>query len=102
MTGVRVEWLKARARAQRWEEEVRMLRAEMNRVLEFFSWKATWWATSTTRTSVSPQLGEGLTAYAAEQADMYRRIRVAFETLWQPKRDVAALFLARQSVLDEL
>ncbi|KAJ6459377.1 hypothetical protein C8R47DRAFT_1081340 [Mycena vitilis] len=40
---IRVEWAKARARADRWQEELILLEEEMRRVLEFCSWKARWW-----------------------------------------------------------
>ncbi|EIW81617.1 hypothetical protein CONPUDRAFT_73294 [Coniophora puteana RWD-64-598 SS2] len=41
--GLRVEWLKARARAQRWEEEVDLLKEEMRRVRAFLEHRAQWW-----------------------------------------------------------
>lgn len=125
--GVRVEWLKARARAQRWEEEVRLLRVEMERVLQTFLFMAAWWEGQTPRTSVmglpgevgvtevadengaqivrahdsdSSPLKEGLLAYAAEQADMYRGLRDSFKLKWSNVHRAAGVFLARQSVLD--
>lgn len=104
-----MEWLKSRARAQRWEEEVRLLRAEMERTLLTFSWMAEWWDARTERTSegVGAELGtdaplrEGLSAYASEHADMYRGLREAFETQWQLVYNASQLFLARKSILDE-
>lgn len=112
-SGVRVEWLKARARAQRWEEEVRLLREEMERVLRTFSFMATWWEGQTGRMDVEMEssygaqtmvvddtLREGLLAYAAEQADMYRGLRTSFEGKWVRARAQAGVFLSRQSVLD--
>ncbi|KDQ53132.1 hypothetical protein JAAARDRAFT_137621, partial [Jaapia argillacea MUCL 33604] len=33
----------ARARAERWKEEVVLLQEEMQRVLEFLKWKSEWW-----------------------------------------------------------
>ncbi|EIM80065.1 uncharacterized protein STEHIDRAFT_68684, partial [Stereum hirsutum FP-91666 SS1] len=112
-TGVRVEWLKARARAQRWEEEVRLLRVEMERTLVTFSHMSTWWEGRTERTealagenqdpevSVEQELKEGLLAYAGEHADMYLGLREAFEERWMVVRQAALLFLARKSILDE-
>ncbi|KAF8139538.1 hypothetical protein K438DRAFT_1995909 [Mycena galopus ATCC 62051] len=41
---IRVEWTKARGRAECWREELLLLEEEMRRVLEFCSWKALWWA----------------------------------------------------------
>ncbi|KAJ7724030.1 hypothetical protein B0H16DRAFT_1333756 [Mycena metata] len=42
-TAVRVEWSKAKACKERWEEEVELLREEMKRVLCFLRWCAIWW-----------------------------------------------------------
>ncbi|KAF8059257.1 hypothetical protein FPV67DRAFT_1395314, partial [Lyophyllum atratum] len=41
--GIRLEWVKARARADRWREEVMLLEEEMRRVLEYCEWRASWW-----------------------------------------------------------
>ncbi|KAJ7844576.1 hypothetical protein B0H13DRAFT_1908834 [Mycena leptocephala] len=40
---IRVEWMKARGRAERWREELLFVEAEMERVLEFCRWKSRWW-----------------------------------------------------------
>ncbi|KAF7367949.1 hypothetical protein MSAN_00860000 [Mycena sanguinolenta] len=40
---IRVEWMKAHARADRWREELILVEEEMRRVLEFCAWKARWW-----------------------------------------------------------
>ncbi|KAF7375072.1 CxC2 domain-containing protein [Mycena sanguinolenta] len=40
---IRVEWVKARARADRWHEELILLEEEMCRVLDFCKWKERWW-----------------------------------------------------------
>ncbi|KAJ7601666.1 hypothetical protein DFH06DRAFT_939375, partial [Mycena polygramma] len=40
---IQVEWMRARARAERWREEVILVEEEMRRVLEFCRWKAQWW-----------------------------------------------------------
>ena len=42
-TALRIEWCKARARAMRWLEEVRLLVEEMRRVLQFLQWKGRFW-----------------------------------------------------------
>lgn len=109
--GVRVEWLKARARAQRWEEEVRLLRAEMDRTLMAFSYMSTWWEGRTQRTEageneapglgVDDELREGLLAYAHEHSALYLDLHAAFEARWTVVRDAALVFLARKSILDE-
>jgi hypothetical protein len=89
-TALRVEWAKAMARADRWEEDVILLNEEMRRVLEFCHWKAAWWMEQVPlREDVSALLAEGLRAYAEEQADMERRIQAAWEAKWAAARELA-------------
>ncbi|KAJ7181393.1 hypothetical protein C8R43DRAFT_1083776 [Mycena crocata] len=65
---IRIEWTKARARADRWREELILLDEEMRRVLVFCEWKAEWWRVRrTSRKGVGEELAEGLRAYALEQ-----------------------------------
>ncbi|KIM71813.1 hypothetical protein PILCRDRAFT_24708, partial [Piloderma croceum F 1598] len=80
---LRVEWAKAKVRADRWEEEVVLLDEEMRRVLEFCRWKVSWWAEQVPRREALPApLAEGLKAYAAEQADMEHRISLSWTAKW--------------------
>ena len=66
-----VEWLKARARRDRWKEEVELLSTELTRAAIFFNSKAGWWTSlAEKRSGVSPELADGLRAYAARQADI--------------------------------
>ncbi|KAK7030436.1 hypothetical protein VNI00_014007 [Paramarasmius palmivorus] len=66
-----VEWCKARARARRAREEVLLVDEEMRRSIEFCRWKAGWWEQQKgRRNDVEQWLGEGLNAYASEQAFM--------------------------------
>jgi hypothetical protein len=71
----------------RWSEEVLLVQEEMRRVLEYMSWFANWWTSHTAVPSSSmahdPYLMEGLTAYAAKQADLRLSLRNHFEMLWQ-------------------
>ncbi|KAJ7731090.1 hypothetical protein B0H14DRAFT_3097890 [Mycena olivaceomarginata] len=77
-----VEWAKARARAERWREELILLEEEMRRVLEFCAWKAHWWDDrAEARSDVTPELAEGLRAYALAQAARER----AWELDWRNK-----------------
>lgn len=39
---VRVEWAKAKARRDRWTEEVELLREKMRRVLQSLEWRERW------------------------------------------------------------
>ncbi|KAJ7126583.1 hypothetical protein C8R43DRAFT_1090313 [Mycena crocata] len=65
---IRVEWTKARARADRWREDLILLDEEMRRVLVFCEWKANWWRDRRfPRSGISSELREGLCAYALEQ-----------------------------------
>jgi hypothetical protein len=65
-----VEWAKARARADRWREELILLEEEMQRSVVFCAWKQKWWQDHTEpRPGVSVPLAEGLQAYALEQVD---------------------------------
>jgi hypothetical protein len=86
-TGLRVEWAKAIARADRWEEDVILILEEMRRVLVFLSiWKATWWLDrSLARSDMNNELREGLSAYAAKQADIQMRLAASFADEWYPE-----------------
>ncbi|KII83047.1 hypothetical protein PLICRDRAFT_59757, partial [Plicaturopsis crispa FD-325 SS-3] len=80
---LRVEWAKAKARAEQWHEEVILLKEEMCRVLAFCDWKASWWESQADRrTDVSPELAESLGAYCAENASKERRMRASLERKW--------------------
>ncbi|KAJ7709331.1 hypothetical protein B0H16DRAFT_1480957 [Mycena metata] len=81
---VRVEWSKAKARKERWEE-VQLLREEMKRVLRFLRWRALWWETrrGMRNTGVSRELAAGLQAYAARQASLHRDIARKFKAAWE-------------------
>ncbi|KAJ8593477.1 hypothetical protein M405DRAFT_705554, partial [Rhizopogon salebrosus TDB-379] len=84
VTGVRVEWCKARARAMRWSEEVELLQEEMRRVLQFFSWQATWWDNQKERRFVEfTEEHDGLRAYAARQGSLRRDFHRNFSRLWK-------------------
>lgn len=101
LQGVRVEWLKACARAQRWEEEIRLLLEEMDQSLRTFENRAAWWRGQIRRTVTEQGLREGLHAYREEHADLYVQLRESFAKSWAAKQQAAHLFLARSSVLDE-
>lgn len=85
-----MEWAKAKARADRWEEDVELLDEEMRRVLVFCEWKADWWMKQVPlRRALDAPLAEGLHAYASEQADMERRIHLAWSKEWASARVLA-------------
>ncbi|KAJ3508321.1 hypothetical protein NMY22_g16650 [Coprinellus aureogranulatus] len=110
---LKIEWAKSRARANRYQEEVNIVREEMNRTLRFFLWKEDQWrrrATAKVESSndspASPEHAEGLSAYAARQAHMYRRLHNKCENKWvhvdrmiimaQKEVEEPGLLLARQ------
>ncbi|KAF8066636.1 hypothetical protein FPV67DRAFT_1417508 [Lyophyllum atratum] len=84
---LRIEWCKGKARADRWQEEVRLLLEEMERVDRFFNHKAVEWES---RTLVVCSAGryddrataEGRRAYAYQQAATYSAMRRRAAHLW--------------------
>ncbi|THH18836.1 hypothetical protein EUX98_g8889 [Antrodiella citrinella] len=81
--GMRVEWAKSQARAERWSEEVRLLQEEMRRVLEFLTWKASWWrAQAGQRADGSSMLKQGLAAYAEKEARVHEDLAKTFALRW--------------------
>ncbi|KZP14909.1 hypothetical protein FIBSPDRAFT_751237, partial [Athelia psychrophila] len=93
---LRVEWAKAGARGDRWEEEVVTLDGEMGRVLEYCGWKHDWWKCQTQRRLPDLQLErdktlrEGLSAYAEQQAHMESTLASIWEQKWMTVRVRAA------------
>lgn len=84
----RLEWAKARARQDRWAEEVSLLREEMRRVLVFLKWKSDDWFRKGETTTISslttcPHLLEGLRAYAHRQGRVFRDICHHFLRIWK-------------------
>lgn len=71
------------ARAERWEEEVLLLREEMRRVITKLDAQAKWWRTQGTRRQVSdPELASGLRGYAEKQAAVCKGLATDFASLW--------------------
>ncbi|KAJ7020126.1 hypothetical protein C8F04DRAFT_1275478 [Mycena alexandri] len=97
---IHIEWSKARARADRWREELILLEEEMRRSVEFCEWKAKWWEERMeVRVDVAPELAEGLNAFALEQIHRERQWAEVWSRKWQPIRLRAALVL-RDHVAD--
>ena len=75
-----------------------LLDEEMRRVLEYCQWKEDWWIKQAPRCEdVSARLAEGLRAYAEEQADLERRIRLSWTTKWAIAREAARPILLAAS-----
>jgi hypothetical protein len=93
---LRVEWLKCRARAERWKEEIQLVEEEMRRSLEFGRWLGSWWMQrGSIRTGIRSHLQEGLIAYAGEMADMEHRRIISWEMTWSSIRERAQMVLKR-------
>jgi len=88
----------------RWSEEVLLLQEEMRRVLQFLEWHAHnhWWEDwQTTYEGSSPELAEGISAYACKQADICQSIHNSFNHLWQCSDEFIALGIrADNEILD--
>ncbi|KAH0834636.1 hypothetical protein J3R83DRAFT_10143 [Lanmaoa asiatica] len=79
---LRIEWCKARARVERWDEEV-ILREEMWRIEAFFDWeKEQWLQRACTRTLESEADREGSAAYTKRQAALREWFITAGTALW--------------------
>ncbi|KAF7971126.1 hypothetical protein HWV62_22000 [Athelia sp. TMB] len=87
---LRVEWAKAKARGERWGEEVMLLDEEMRRVLQFCDWKEQWWLQQKHGRSLTEPhektLREGLDAYAEKQMALERAIAQSWEAKWKSIR----------------
>ncbi|KAJ7175314.1 hypothetical protein C8R46DRAFT_1213798 [Mycena filopes] len=71
---LQVEWAKAKARKNRWDEEVNLLREEMRRLLRYLRWEESEWdaRAALARPDVTGTIEAGLRAYALRQGAMYR------------------------------
>ncbi|KAG1792867.1 hypothetical protein EV424DRAFT_1475732 [Suillus variegatus] len=82
---LRVEWCKARARHNRWSEEIHLLLEEMQRVLKFLDWQAEQWD-SRGSSGMQPNEEEGFVVYARRQAHTRRRLAAVFKESWRKVR----------------
>ena len=91
MKALCIKWAHARARTNRWTEEVTLLSEEMCRMLVYFVKRAEWWEKRATMCNgVDAPLSQGLCAYTFEHAEMYRSMGQAFWDTWQPVMVAAA------------
>lgn len=93
-----MEWLRCRARAARWKEEIQLLEEEMRRGIEYCQWKASWWEEEANRRalatpSMPSHVAEGIAAYAFEQAEDERERGTQWEETWRDIRLRAVLVL---------
>ncbi|KAG1719064.1 hypothetical protein EDB19DRAFT_1582539, partial [Suillus lakei] len=83
--GLRIEWCKSRARANRWGEdsEVELLQEEMRHVADFLSWHAGWWEEQVNRrAALAAPEQEGIQGYVKRQAALRRAMRDRFQGIW--------------------
>ncbi|KAG6835952.1 hypothetical protein H0H93_012949 [Arthromyces matolae] len=85
---LRIEWCKSQARADRWQEEVQLLREEMRRVPKFFrSRSRSWQKLATVGTHFGGRYEDegtqaGRRAYALHQSEMYEAMAAHCESCW--------------------
>ncbi|KAF7797546.1 hypothetical protein EIP86_008746 [Pleurotus ostreatoroseus] len=80
---LRIEFLRSRARANRWEEQVNLLEEEKRRTLVSCELNAQEWDKRSLKiSSRNDAYGQGLAAYAAEQASIQRGIAAKYRALW--------------------
>ena len=85
--GLRCEWAKSKAHADRWDEEVQLVTEEMRCVLAFLEWKASWWdRQGEAQLNISHDILEGVHAYAAKQAHVNRALAASFEARWKAEQ----------------
>ncbi|KAF7315828.1 CxC2 domain-containing protein [Mycena indigotica] len=81
---MRVEWAKARARKERWNEEVELLREEMKRVMRSLKWEASEWQkrADEVRSDVDGTTAAGIRAYALRNVYLHTEFIVRFREEW--------------------
>ncbi|KAI0259635.1 hypothetical protein BC834DRAFT_905195 [Gloeopeniophorella convolvens] len=81
---MRIDWLKQRARHDRWAEEVDLTTAEMQRAVTYLEWRSSWWLGKVgSRPKVRPDIVSGLDAYARRQAMVSHHLAASFVNLWR-------------------
>ncbi|KAI9069574.1 hypothetical protein FKP32DRAFT_1559434, partial [Trametes sanguinea] len=88
---MRAEWARAKARAERWEEEIELLVEEMRRVVAYFQWQATWWEQQADRRNGMPftaplplDLMDGVRAFAMKHGEQFRGLAFKCARRWTP------------------
>jgi len=78
-----IEWCKTLARAERWEEEVDLLREEMRRVITFLDHEAQRWrGLATEKIGCDDVVTSGFKAYAEKQARLREALATDFAAMW--------------------
>lgn len=79
---MRIEYLRARARAERCGEQVLLLIEEKRRVLVTLAGDAVEWERRATVQNRQTAAGDGRAAYAAKQAAIQRKLAAKFTLVW--------------------
>ncbi|KAI0060273.1 hypothetical protein BV25DRAFT_1871286 [Artomyces pyxidatus] len=80
---MRIDWVKGRARARRWREEIIHICEEMPRSVQFLQWKSVWWSEHAELRADAPyDIRSGLKMYAARHAAMYSALAARFKGKW--------------------
>ena len=89
LIGMRVEWAKSLACAERWEEEQLLVQEEMQCVLLFLQKKAIWWVDSSkNHHHRGHEYLSGIRAYASKQSNILNNLAHNFADEWlQIRRD---------------
>ncbi|KAJ7118517.1 hypothetical protein C8R43DRAFT_1137263 [Mycena crocata] len=93
---LRVEWCKAFSRTRRWHEDVVLVDEEMGRTLEFGAWSAATWCVQAEarRRNLTPELAEGLRAYAMEHVEREERTCQKLASEWRGLRQRGRDYMA--------
>ncbi|KAJ7626008.1 hypothetical protein FB45DRAFT_1030326 [Roridomyces roridus] len=95
---VRVEWCKARARRDRWEEEVQLLREEMRRTMRMLRYlQQKWGEELDMRQGTGVEVAAGARAYGQRQIAIYQGIAEAFFAGWNRSMATAVKDAIRQA-----
>ena len=83
---MQAEWSKARARMQRWNEELLIVQEEMRRAIVYLNWKAVWWRErSSLRDHEDETILSGVSGYAHKQAAVCSRMAENCALYWLPR-----------------
>jgi hypothetical protein len=85
---IRSHWARCQARAERYEEEVKLTVEEMRRTLRFFEWKSQQWLSlrsvrASSTVPPDPQVEHGVRAYAHRQASIYSSLVTIYIKHWR-------------------
>lgn len=68
-----MNWLRAKARYVRWEEEVNLIRHEMEWTVNYFKYRKREWEDRVGVSGVDSRVAEGLQSYAEKQVGLWNK-----------------------------